>query len=74
MQSQNVKALESLSLTCHLVGLINTFIGLSISFMLLIKQEFTQMHFGIYIFITGYAMVKIAQKISNVVTNEPVNS
>ncbi len=74
MHPQNSKALESLSLTCHLVGLINTFIGLSISFMLLIKKDFNHMHFGIYIFITGYAMVKIAQKISTVVTSEPANS
>ncbi len=70
MHAKNLSSLESLSLACHLTGLLNTFLGLVTSFLLLLRGDIRHVPFGIYIFITGYAMVKISQKISGIIIAE----
>lgn len=70
MKTENSQALENLSLYCHFGGLITVFIGIVISFIHLIEGQFEHIHVGLFIFITGYALAKISDKISSVLRDE----
>ena len=70
MKKENELALERLSLFCHIVGLFSVFIGLVVSFMELLSGNIIRMQTGLYIFITGYALVKISSKIAKVLLSE----
>lgn len=70
MKSQNVRSLESLSLFCHVCGLITVIIGIVIVFTDLINKNFLQIQIGVFVIAVGYAFVKIAAKISLVVLDE----
>ena len=65
-----MRTLESLSLFSHLCGLFSVFLGLVVSFVDLLNGDFKHIHMGIYIFIIGYAQVKISSKISDVIIRE----
>lgn len=70
MRIENKKSLESLSLYCHIGGLITIFLGMLTIGMDAVSQDWRHIQSGIYIFISGYALVKIASRISTVITNE----
>ena len=70
MRTESIKSLESLNWYCHLGGLFSVFIGLVVSFMDLLKGDFSHIHVGIYIFFTGYALVKISAKLSKILADE----
>jgi uncharacterized membrane protein HdeD (DUF308 family) len=70
MQQHNRQSLESLSWFCHLCGIFSIFIGITITFMNALNKDFLQIQSGIYIFASGYALVKISTKITNILNSE----
>ncbi len=72
MEQKNANALESLSWICHLCGLFSIFIGMTLTFMNILNKDFLQVQSAIYIFATGYALVKISTKLTEIVTSERV--
>ena len=70
MKSENIKALESLSWVCHLTGLFSVFIGLVVTFMDVLNNDITHIQVGIYVFVSGYAFVKIGKKLTNITFEE----
>lgn len=70
MKAENAKTLESLGLFCHLCGLFSVFLGLVVAFIDLLNGDFKHIHMGLYIFMTGYALVKISSKISQILMAE----
>jgi len=70
MRRENINTLERLSLFCHIAGLISVFMGLVVAFMELITGEINQTPVGLYVFITGYALVKISSKLAHIVYSE----
>ena len=73
MKEINKKALESLSWFCHLCGMFSVFIGLSVSLLNFFTQNFGNMQASLYILATGYALVKISAKLSNILTLESLD-
>ena len=72
MQQNNLRSLESLSWVCHLCGIFSVFIGLTLTFMNLINKDFFQIQSSLYIFATGYALVKLSNRISSIVNSERI--
>lgn len=70
MKSENMNALEKLSVFCHFGGLFSTFIGIVVTLMDLLNSDFRHVQTGIYIFATGYALYKIGARISLVLMSE----
>lgn len=70
MKSDNVNALEKLSLFCHFGGLFSVFIGIVVILMNLVSSDFKHIQVGIYIFVTGYALFKIGARITAIVADE----
>ena len=70
MQAKNAKELESLSFSCHVGGLIILFMGILVAGMNFMSGEAKHVQEGIFIFISGYALVKISTKISRIVEEE----
>jgi len=70
MHRHNANALESLSWFCHLCGLFSVFIGMTVTLLNFLDKDFMHIQSGIYIFVTGYALVKISKKISNILNSE----
>lgn len=70
MQQHNKQSLESLSWSCHLCGMFSVFIGILITVMNVLNKEWTQVQAGLYIFATGYALVKISSKIAKIINSE----
>ena len=60
MRAENKKSLENLSLYCHLCGVITVFIGLAVTFMNFLNSDFRHIQVGIFVFVVGYALVKIS--------------
>ena len=73
MKFYNLKALESLSLFCHMGGLFSVIIGIVVIFIDLFNKQYYDLQIGIFIMATGYAFVKIANKITFVVIDEKRN-
>ena len=73
MKQDNINSLERLSLFCHISGLISILLGISVIFMDIINGDFSHIIVGLFIFITGYTFVKIAQKIAKVLLTEKSN-
>jgi hypothetical protein len=70
MRAENIQALNRLSMISHIVGLFSVFIGVAVSFFDLLKNDVTHLQVGLYVFITGYAFVKIAKQISEILVIE----
>lgn len=64
MRYENIKALEQLSLYCHLCGMISIFLGILISIIDLVHGDFSHIHVGLLILAMGYAFVKISSKLT----------
>ena len=70
MQEQHVKSLENLSFFCHFCGLLPTFLGILIIFIDVINEAFDHVPTGLFMFITGYAQVKISEKLDAILKRE----
>ena len=70
MQKENIKVLENLSLYSHFGGVFSVFIGLIVVFVDFLNGDFGHIQIGIYIFVSGYAFVKISQRLTQVLINE----
>lgn len=70
MKMYNVRALESLSLFCHVCGLISILIGITVIAMDVMNKDFNKIQTGIFIFITGYSFTKISAKLSVIILDE----
>lgn len=73
MQQQNTRSLESLSWFCHLCGVLSIFIGMTVSLMNLINRDFFHIQSGLFIFASGYALIKISAKITQILNSERAN-
>lgn len=73
MQQQNRKSLESLSWTCHLCGMFSVFIGLSLSLFNFLNKNWMNIQASLYILATGYALIKISNKLEKILYSEPLN-
>jgi hypothetical protein len=70
MQKDNIKVLENLSLYSHFGGMFSVFLGLVTVFVDFLNGDFGHIQIGIYIFATGYAFVKISQRLTQVLIDE----
>lgn len=70
MKQENIKILENLSLFCHFSGIITVFLGLVVILMDLSNKDFGHIQIGFFVFVSGYAFVKISSKISGVLHSE----
>ena len=70
MKEENVKALESLSKTAYRSGILPVFLGILILFIGVVNKETSTTLTGLFVFIVGYAFIKISSKISNVLKSE----
>ena len=70
MKAENIKTMESLSLFCHVSGIITVFLGIIIILMDLVNNDFGHIQVGFFILITGYAFVKISSQLSAVLFSE----
>lgn len=70
MKPENIKILESLSLFCHVSGIITVFLGIIVILMDLANNDFGHIQVGFFILITGYAFVKISSQLSKVLFSE----
>ncbi|MCK5580568.1 MAG: hypothetical protein KAJ18_04765 [Candidatus Omnitrophica bacterium] len=70
MKTENIKSMESLNLICHFTGIFSTFIGIVIAFISLLSSDMRYVQIGIYIFFTGYGMVKTGKKLSDIILSE----
>jgi hypothetical protein len=62
--------MERLSLFCHICGVFSVFIGLAMSFMDLLNGDVKRIQTDLYIFFTGYALVKISNRLSSIIASE----
>jgi len=70
MKQINITDLERLSLFCHFCGIFSVFLGLSVTFMDVLKNDMSHVLVGLYVFITGYASTKISKKLMSVIYEE----
>ena len=70
MEMRDKISLENLSLFCHFAGLFSVFIGLVLAFMTVMNEDKRFFQVALYIFFSGYANVKIANKIGDIVHRE----
>ena len=70
MKTKNVKAFEKLSKYSYYCGIIPIFLGLVVIFVDVVKQDMNHLMVGVFIFISGYAFVKISQKLRQVLESE----
>jgi len=70
MKDENARAMERMSLFCHISGLISVFMGLVVSFMELLTGVINRTPVGLYVFMSGYALVKISSKLARIVFDE----
>jgi len=67
---ENVKTVETLSLFCHVSGIITVFLGIVVILMDLVNNDFNHIQIGFFILAVGYAFVKISSQLSAVLRNE----
>ncbi len=70
MKMKNVQSLERLSLFCHMGGLSTALLGIVTTLMFLMNKDFGHIQVGIFIVAIGYALVKIAAVMTNVLADE----
>ncbi|HPM08004.1 MAG TPA: hypothetical protein PLL60_04390, partial [Bacilli bacterium] len=54
----------------HFSGLFSVFLGMVVGFLDVMNGDMKHVQVGIYVFITGYALVKISSKISAILIDE----
>ena len=64
MKLENMQELEKLGLFCYYCGIIPIFLGILVIFVDLLNENIPHIIVGIFMFISGYAFVKISTKIS----------
>jgi len=70
MKDENLNALETLSKTAYRSGMLPIFLGILIGFIGIINKSTQDILTGLFVFVVGYALIKIAKKISQVVNDE----
>jgi len=70
MKEENSKALENLSKTASRSGILPIFLGILIGFIGIINNNTQDILTGLFVFVVGYAFIKIASKITQVVKDE----
>ena len=70
MKEENRYSLERLSIFCHIGGVITVFLGALVILMDLLNGDFRHIQVGIFICVTGYALVKISSRIENILLKE----
>ena len=70
MKAENVRALENLSLYCHVSGVLTVFLGIIVILIDLSNKDFDHIQVGFFVLATGYAFVKISTKISRILRAE----
>lgn len=66
--------MEYLALYAQISGLITIFLGIVVISMDLVNQDFRHVQVGIFICVTGYAFVKIAEKSVFILKDENKNN
>lgn len=74
MKRENIKSLEYLALYAQISGPVTIFLGIVVIFMDLLNRDFRHVQVGIFICVTGYAFVKIAQKSVFILKDENKNN
>jgi len=72
MRAQSRQSLERLCIFCDVCGVFCIGIGFVIIFIDLLERNMVHIQVGIYVLITGYAYVKIARRIDDILIREPV--
>lgn len=70
MHPDNMEQLENLSLYCQICGFAIVLIGLFIIATSIMNRFYSRIQTGIFLVATGYAQVKISQKLVHIVQNE----
>jgi len=70
MEPDHFRSLESLSFYCHFCGVLPTFLGILIIFIDVVNQAYDHLPVGLFMFTTGYAQVKISEKIDTILRVE----
>ena len=70
MKRENINVMERLSLFCHIAGMISVFMGLVVAFMEILSGEINRSPIGIYVFMTGYGLVKISSTLAKIIYSE----
>ena len=70
MKEENLKQLQSLSKTAYRSGILPVFLGLLIAFIGMVNRSTQDILTGIFVFVVGYAFVKIATKVSKITQDE----
>lgn len=74
MKIENGQSLESLSLFCHYCGIFSVFIGMVVAFMDILRGDYGHIQVGIFLFVVGYALVKISSRITEILISENFQS
>ena len=72
MKVENTNSLEKLSLMCHISGLFSVFVGVLVIAIDFYNGNFMHIQVGFYVFLTGYANVKISKKLSDIMYSEQI--
>ena len=72
MKSENQQELRNLSRTAYRSGILPFFLGLAIVFIGIRNQDVFDGAVGLFVFIVGYAFVKISSKLKAVIIKENV--
>lgn len=70
MRAENRVSLERLSTICDICGFFSVLIGFIIIVIDLLEKNFMHVQVGIYVFVTGYGMVKTSHRIARVLITE----
>ena len=70
MKPKNTQSLESLSLYCHIGGLVSIGIAIFVIFMDIMAGHFGHIQTGIFICSIGYTLAKISSKITAILQDE----
>jgi len=70
MQAENRVALERLSTICDICGFFSILIGFIIIVLDLLENNYFHLQVGIYVFVSGYGMVKTSHQLARVLVTE----
>jgi len=70
MRIENRLSLERLSTICDICGLFSVLIGFVIIVLDLLEHNYFHIQIGIYVFVSGYGMVKTSHRIVQVLLSE----
>ena len=70
MRAENWVSLERLSTICDICGFFSILIGFIIIVIDLLENNYLHLQVGIYVFVSGYGMVKTSHQIAKVLITE----